>query len=100
MILKERHATDDEIREYFKFQIEHGRKVKYRHWGYERGCRTSKSGVQFREYGNAKLSDDLKVMRHGRKEKVIATHWTMADGSTHIYDLRLEGIHFPPRSRS
>ena len=90
--MADRAATVDEIKKYYARHIRLGWRVRYRHWMTEHAHRKSTSGVRNREYTRSKLTEDLQVTFHGRKEDVVGTYAKLESGYEMVYDLRVKGI--------
>ena len=84
-------ATDKDIIDLNKFNIEHGYKVSFRHGIMEMGRVNSKNGVAHRDHSRSKLYivDGIPhVKRKGQLVKVTATVAIIDDTHRCIYDLR------------
>ena len=85
--MKQRFATEQEIKDNYKFEIKHGYRIRFRHPVFETACRSARYGVRYKQNGNSKLSSDLTVTFQGRQEKIKAYADKDENGTIIVHNL-------------
>jgi len=89
-------ATDAQIIESHKYDIDRGRKVQFRHYGLETYHWKSKTGCQHIDHGRAKIRviDGAPYVQHrGKLERVTASFfYGPSTGTLCLIDLRLASL--------